>query len=64
MQVAPYPPSPLPLLKRSRVEAFLTTIGLPYAPAETVESLLRRIITTADPKGAGWNPKLVYVEEF
>ena len=54
----------LSLLKRNRIEAFLTNIGLTYDPAETVESLLRRIITTADPKGTGWNPRRVYVEEF
>jgi len=53
----------LSLLKRNRVEAFLTNIGVAYDPTETVEALIRRIITTADPKGTGWNPRRVYVDE-
>jgi len=53
----------LSLLKRNRVEAFLTNIGVAYDPTETVEAMIRRIITTADPKGTGWNPRRVYVDE-
>lgn len=69
----------LPLVMRNRIQTFLANVGLAYDVGETVEALIRRVITTSEfqtfvdrlPEPgyiarvqAGWNPKRVYMDEF
>jgi hypothetical protein len=54
----------LPSVARNRVRGYLTDLGLPYDANETIDQLIRRVITVSDPNGGDWNPKRTYVDEF